>query len=555
MHRIHLTHGRRTRFDGFASTFWEHRVEKSIMTADFRAPKDKALRESEARYRVLFDMSPVAVYSIDASGVIQEFNRVAAELWGREPALGDTDERFCGSFKLFRPDGSFMPHAQCPMAQVVNGEILEARAAEVLIERPDGSRITVIVNIRPLKGSNGEIAGAINCFYDITERFRLERERQQQTDALVDMNRRKDEFLAMLSHELRTPLAPIRNGVEILRRFGGDEQKIKPATEMMQRQVGHMVRLIDDLLDTSRIARAKIELRKEPVELASVVHHAVEAARPLCESMGHELTVTLPPEPTYLNADPVRLAQVVGNLLNNAFKFTDKGGRIWLTVEREGEQALIRVQDTGIGIAAEQLPRIFEMFRQADTSLERSRDGLGLGLTLVKDLVEMHAGTVEARSAGVGQGSEFVVRLPLLSGPVPPLRGEPSGVKPVATVPRRILVVDDNPDSSDSLAMLLKLTGHEVHVAHDGLEAVAKAAAFQPQVILLDVGLPKLNGYEAARRIREQARNKTPTLVALTGWGQEEDRRRTREAGFDAHMVKPVDLAALTTLLAESVAN
>jgi PAS domain S-box-containing protein len=527
----------------------------NIELADSRRRRNEALRESEDRYRVLFDMSPVAVYSIDSSGVIQEFNRVAAELWGREPALGDTDERFCGSFKLFRPDGSFMPHEQCPMAQVVSGEISEARDAEVLIERPDGSRITVIVNIRPLKGSNGEITGAINCFYDITERFRIERERQQQADALADLNRRKDEFLAMLGHELRTPLASIRNGVEILRRFGRDEQKAQPATEMMQRQGEHMARLVDDLLDMSRIARAKIELRKEPVELASAVHHAVEAVRPFCESMGHELTVTLPPEPMYLNADRVRVGQVVSNLLNNAFKFTDKGGRIWLTAEREGNQVVIRVQDTGVGIAAEQLPRIFGMFAQADTSLERSRDGLGLGLTLVKNLVEMHAGTVEARSAGIGQGSEFVVRLPLLSGPAPSLSREPSSVKPVTTVPRRILVVDDNQDSADSLATLLRLTGHEVHIAHDGLEALERAAALQPEVILLDIGLPRLNGYDAARRIRGQQPHRPPTLVALTGWGQEEDRRRTKEAGFDAHLVKPVDFAALTKLLAESGAN
>jgi PAS domain S-box-containing protein len=500
-------------------------------------------------------MSPVAVYSIDASGVIQEFNRVAVELWGREPALGDTDERFCGPFRLFRPDGSFMPHAQCPMAQVVNGEVSEVRDAEVLIERPDGSRITVIVNIRPLKGSNGEITGAINCFHDISERSRIERGRQQQADALTDLNRRKDEFLAMLGHELRSPLAPIRNAVEILGQAGSDGRQVKPATEIMQRQVAHLARLVDDLLDISRITRAKIELRKEPVELASVLQHAVQAVRPFRESMGHELTVTLPPEPMYLNADPVRLGQVVGNLLSNACKFTDKGGHIWLTAEREGNQALIRVLDTGIGIAAEQLPRIFEMFAQADTSLERSREGLGLGLTLVKNLVEMHAGTVEARSAGVGQGTEFVVRLPLLSGPLSLLPREPSGPRRAAMAPRRILVVDDNRDSADSLAMLLRLNGHEVHTAHDGLEALEGAAAFQPQVILLDIGLPRLNGYEAARRIREQQRHKSPTLVALTGWGQEEDRRRSEEAGFDAHLVKPVDFTALTKLLAESGAN
>jgi CheY-like chemotaxis protein len=312
-----------------------------------------------------------------------------------------------------------------------------------------------------------------------------------------------------------------------------------------------MVHLVDDLLDVSRISQDKIELRREPIELASVVHHAVEAVRPDYERMNHELTVTLPSQPTYLNADPIRLAQVVGNLLSNACKFTAKGGRIRLTVEQVGQQAVIRVQDTGIGMAAEQLLRIFDMFAQVDTSLERSRAGLGIGLTLVKKLVEMHGGTVEARSAGVGQGSEFVVRLPALSKPLPPLPREPSGVKPVATVQRRILVVDDNPDAADSLALLLKLSGHEVHVAHDGLEAVEAAAKVQPDVILLDIGLPRLNGYEAARRIRNQQRDRSVILVALTGWGQDEDRRRSEEAGFDAHMVKPVDPAVLSNLLVE----
>jgi signal transduction histidine kinase len=380
-------------------------------------------------------------------------------------------------------------------------------------------------------------------------------ERQRAEGALREIDRHKSEFLAMLAHELRNPLAPIRNAVEILRRSEGDEQAVKPVTEMMERQVKQMVRLVDDLLDMSRISRGKIELRKEPVDLATVVDHAVEAVRSLCESMNHVLTVKLPPKPTFVNADPARLAQVVGNLLNNACKFTEKGGRIRLTVEREGQQVLIRVRDTGIGIAAEQLPHIFEIFTQADTSLERSRDGLGLGLTLVKSLVEMHAGTVEARSAGVGQGSEFVVRLPLFIGHVRPQSRKPSDAKPAATVQRRILVVDDNVDSADSLAMLLKLTGHEVQVAHDGLEAVAGAATFQPHVVLLDIGLPRLNGYEAARRIREQQRDADLTLVALTGWGQDEDRRRSKEAGFDAHLVKPVDFAILSRLLAESSAG
>lgn len=380
-------------------------------------------------------------------------------------------------------------------------------------------------------------------FADVTQRTLAEK-------ALRETDRRKDEFLAMLAHELRNPLAAIRNAVQILRRNEGDAQTTRSASEILDRQVGHMIRQVDDLLDVSRISRGKIELRKERAELAPVVKHAVETTRPLCESLRHELSVTLPPRPIFLIGDPIRLAQVVGNLLNNACKFTDRGGRIWLAVEVEGDQAVIRVRDTGIGLAKDQLGQIFELFAQVDNSLERARDGLGLGLTLVKKLVEMHDGTVEAHSAGPGQGSEFVVRLPLLRESSPPPPREPSGVRPEAMVSRRILVVDDNRDSANSLALLLQMLGHTVDTAHDGLEAVERAATFRGDVILLDIGMPRLNGYEAARRIREQ-RQKGLKLVALTGWGQEEDRRRSAEAGFDAHLVKPVDLAALTKLLAE----
>ena len=383
--------------------------------------------------------------------------------------------------------------------------------------------------------------------------LRRERALREEMERALDTDRRKTEFLAMLAHELRNPLAPIRNAVEILRRSGGDEQQRKPATEMIHRQVGQVVRLVDDLLDVSRISRGKIELRREPVELASIVQHAVEAARPLCTTMGHELTVTLPQEPVYLNADPARLSQVVGNLLNNACKFTGKGGRVRLTVEREGSQALLRVQDSGIGIAPEQRDRIFEMFAQVDASIERSRDGLGLGLALVRSLVELHEGTVEAYSAGVGQGSEFLVRLPILAGSPPP-PSEPALSSPAPWKPRQILVVDDNHDSAESLAMLLKLSGHETFTAYDGVAAVEAAATLRPEVVLLDIGLPNLNGHDTARRIREQPWGKEMVLIALTGWGQEEDRQRSREAGFDGHMVKPVDPAALMRVLAESSA-
>ena len=332
----------------------------------------------------------------------------------------------------------------------------------------------------------------------------------------------------------------------------GNGRDVQAAAEMMERQVGQMVRLVDDLLDVSRISRGKIELRGGRVELASAVHQAVEAARSLYESMEHELTVALPPQPVYLNADPTRLAQVIGNLLNNACKFTDQGGRISLTVEREGEQAVIRVRDNGVGIAADKLPGIFDMFVQVDTSLERSVGGLGIGLTLVKNLVEMHGGTVEAYSDGVGQGSEFVVRLPVIETikPAQPPLSEPTVTAPTTTG-YRILVVDDNRMSADSMATLLQLTGHEAHTAYDGLEAVAATTAFRPDVILLDIGLPKLNGYEAARKIREQPWGKNIVMVALTGWGQDEDRQKSKEAGFNGHLVKPVELTALMKLLAE----
>jgi CheY-like chemotaxis protein len=318
-----------------------------------------------------------------------------------------------------------------------------------------------------------------------------------------------------------------------------------------------MTRLVDDLLDVSRISRGKIQLRKQLAELAAVVDSAVEASRPLIEKWGHELTVSIPAEPILLEADVTRLAQVLSNLLNNAAKYTDHGGRIRLSAERHGRHVLIRVKDTGIGIPPDMLRSIFDMFAQADRSLERSEGGLGIGLTLVQRLVEMHGGSVEARSDGPGTGSEFLVSLPLAEharGQRPPAAA--GGDQAVPSPPaRRILIVDDNADAADSLAVLLRMMGNEVYTAHDGLEAVGAAAAFQPDVVLLDIGLPKLSGYEVARRIREQARGSDVVLIAVTGWGQEDDRRRSREAGFDHHMTKPVEFGALQRLLAESASG
>jgi CheY-like chemotaxis protein/two-component sensor histidine kinase len=313
-----------------------------------------------------------------------------------------------------------------------------------------------------------------------------------------------------------------------------------------------MVRQVDDLLDVSRISRGKIELRKERTELAEAVKQAVEAVRPVCDSLTHEMIVTVPSRPLILHADPTRLAQIIDNLLNNACKFTDEGGRIWLSVEQEDLNAVIRVRDTGIGIADEERCRIFEIFAQVDKSLERARVGLGLGLALVKNLVELHGGSVEVLSPGLGKGSEFIVRLPLSQVAEPAESPRTDEITASPTESRRVLVADDNRDSAESLAMLLSHLGHEVVTAHDGLEAVSRAAEFQADVILLDIGMPRLIGYEAARRIRALSLAKRPLIVAVTGWGREDERRRSDEAGFDAHLVKPVDLTELMNLLRSS---
>jgi CheY-like chemotaxis protein len=320
---------------------------------------------------------------------------------------------------------------------------------------------------------------------------------------------------------------------------------------MMERQVGQMVRLIDDLLDLSRVSRGKLDLRPGPVELAAVIHQAVETCRPLAEGAGHDLAVDLPPRPVYLTADRIRLAQVFSNLLGNACKFTEPGGRIRLTARRRGGEVVVSVTDTGVGIPADQLDRIFEMFSQVDRTLERAQGGLGIGLTLVRRLVERPGGRGEARRDGPGRGSEFVVRLPA-GAPDRPPPGPPAGGSGgrAAAARWRVLIADDNRDGAASLALLLTLTGNEAHTAHDGQEAVEKAAALRPDVILLDIGMPKLNGYDACRRIREQPWGRAVVLVAVTGWGQDEDKRRSREAGFDHHLVKPVDADALQELLA-----
>jgi PAS domain S-box-containing protein len=364
-------------------------------------------------------------------------------------------------------------------------------------------------------------------------------------------DRSKEEFLAVLAHELRNPLAPIRNSLHIMRLSGELTSAGERVQDVMERQVSHLVRLVDDLMEVSRISRGKIELRKEPVELAEVMASAVEASRPLIEEARHQLAISLPTEPLTLEADGIRVAQIMSNLLNNAAKYTEPGGQIWLTARRDAGDVVISVRDTGIGIPPEKLPHVFDMFAQVHGMSYRNNGGLGIGLTLVRRLVELHGGRIEARSGGLGKGSEFTVRLPLSQRAVEAPVQKPR--KPERSVPlanKQVLVVDDNHDAADSLAMFLKFLGASVQVAYDGTAAIDMVAKSQPEIVLLDIGMPMLDGYEVARRLRELPEGRDLLLVAMTGWGQEEDKRRTASAGFDHHLVKPVDPVKLEKLLA-----
>lgn len=381
---------------------------------------------------------------------------------------------------------------------------------------------------------------------DVTEQKRAE-------EMLKETDRRKDEFLAMLGHELRNPLAPIRNAVHILQLVAPTDEQVRRPLGVIDRQARQLAGLVDDLLDVSRITRGQIHLHKQTLDVATVVAQAVETSRPLLEERRHRLVVQQPPQPIFVEADPARLAQVILNLLNNAAKYTEEGGRVWLTVEPDGDEVALHVRDTGMGISADMLPKIFEPFTQVEQTLHRAQGGLGIGLTLVRRLVEIHGGSVQAFSEGRGHGSEFVVRLPRAAAP--PMvtrngRSEPEKAK----LSHRILIVDDNKDSAESLAMLMRLLGHEVSTAHDGEAGLHAAAQFGPDIVLLDIGLPRLDGLEVARRLRGDLGLRNTLLIAMTGYGQEEDRRRSRGAGFDAHLVKPVDFGELQMLLQRGAA-
>lgn len=506
-----------------------------------RKRAEVALKASEVRYRRLFESAKDGILILDAqSATITDANPFIAEMLGYSQAELKGKELWqIGLFKDVEASKAAMRELQ---------EKRYIRYEDLPLETKAGRRINVEF-VSNVYGEAGE--SVIQCnIRDITDRKRLEASLRQHAAELSEADRRKDEFLATLAHELRNPLAPIRNGLQIMRLSGGDG-KVEQARTMMERQLTQLVRLVDDLLDVSRITRGKMELRRERVELRSVIDAAVEDARPLIEQAGHELVVAPSDEPIFVDGDVTRLAQVVANLLNNSAKYTHRGGHVRLAVGREGGMVAVSVTDDGIGIPPAMLGRVFEMFTQVDRNLEKTTGGLGIGLSLVKGLVEMHGGTIEARSEGEGRGSEFVVRLPIVTS----VAGEPDSVDGAAggAVPsgsRRILVVDDNEDAADSLGQLLEMLGNDVRTAHDGKAGVEQAKSFRPDVVLMDIGMPKLNGYEAARRIREQPWGKSMVLVALTGWGQEDDRRKSTDAGFDFHLVKPVETAALMKLLA-----
>jgi two-component system CheB/CheR fusion protein len=636
-----------------------------------RKTMEQALRASEERYRQLVSLMPAAVFTIEApSARITFYNERAAELWGRRPNLDDPGERFCGSYRLWLPDGSPLPHEHTPMALAMT-EARSFRNLDVIMERPDGSRIWALVNIDPIRDGAGRVCGAVNVFIDATalkqaekelvrktgqlsafletaaiglhrvgpdgailwandaemrmlgyapeeyigrniadfhadrevidnilacltrgERLRerearlkckdgsiktvlidssvlredgrfihtqcftrdiTEQKRSEQLRSLAEAerreaDRRKDEFLATLSHELRNPLAPICNAIVLLGRAGDDAQVRREAHAILERQVGQMTKLVDELLDLTRISRGLVSPDRREIDLAEVVAAAVETSRPLIDAAGHRLEVSLPAEPVTLLADRVRIAQILANLLNNAAKFTPRGGEIALGARVSGRQVLIAVRDSGIGIHPDVLPKLFDMFTQFSGTQLSGRSGLGIGLAIARSLARLHGGDIDAWSAGPGRGAEFTLTLPLHAGAA----RNAGRAAPQAAAQRslRIVVADDNRDAADTTALLLRRSGHQVHVAYDGEAALEAALAERPDVLLLDLSLPGRDGYQVAERLRADPGLRELRIVALSGHGLAHHRERSRRAGFDEHLTKPVDFDLLTRTLA-----
>ncbi|HEX4884185.1 MAG TPA: PAS domain S-box protein [Casimicrobiaceae bacterium] len=484
------------------------------------------------------------IITIDDRGTIETFNPAAERIFGYASfeVIGRNVNVLMPEPYRGEHDGYLANYLDTGQAKIIGS------GREMVGQRRDGSTFPLELAVSEFEiGPQRYFTGIVR---DITERKRLEQELTRRIDDLAEADRQKNELLAMLAHELRNPLAPLRNALHLLKASPADPAVAALARDMMDRQLHHLVRLVDDLLDISRIIRGRIELRRERVDLAVAIARAIETANPVIEAYAHRLAVTLPAAPLYVDGDLVRLAQVIANLLTNAAKYTERAGRIEIVAAREHDMAVVRVRDTGIGIAATMQQRIFEVFVQGDASLARTQGGLGIGLTLVKRLVEMHGGDVAVTSDGVGKGSEFVVRLPAhpdaeATGPDVP--GGEAGAVP--SMRKRALVVDDNVDAAESIAMILRLSGCDVKTVHDGRSALAAAGDWRPDVILLDIGLPGMDGYEVARHVREDPRFAATRLVAVTGYGQEDDRRRALDAGFDLHLVKPVDPCMLLAFI------
>jgi PAS domain S-box-containing protein len=512
-----------------------------------RKRAELALADTRARLDAALEAGAIATWSWDITNNRLFGDSKLAQLFNLAPFEGDGGllEKY---FKSIHPDDldrtiNALNHA------VESGEPYET---DYRIIQADESIRWVTARGLAERDTAGRPIRMPGVLVDVTERKRLEEELRLRVAQLAEADRRKDEFLATLAHELRNPLAPIRNSLEILKMPRVDAAMVEKTRAIMERQIHHLVRLVDDLLDVSRVMRGKIDLQKEPVDLATLVARAVETVQPLIEVKGHQLDLSLPRESLLVDVDPVRMTQVIGNLLTNAAKYTEANGHIWVSASRDANNVVLRVRDDGIGIAPDVLPHVFDLFVQADYSSTKAQGGLGIGLTLARNLVQMHGGTIEARSDGLGKGCQFIVHLPPMvesrKAIVENIGGE---LQDRAFRPgHRLLIVDDNQDAAISLATLLRLQGHEVRIAHDGASALAMVATYRPDMIFLDIGMPGMDGYEVARRLRREPGLESVVLAALTGWGQQEDRRRTTEAGFDHHLVKPPHARELASLLA-----
>jgi PAS domain S-box-containing protein len=528
----------------------EHRIEDSAAPIRdetgsavgavlvFRDVSERRRTElARAHLAAIVDSSEDAIVSKTLQGIILSWNTGAERLFGYS-----SPEAVGRPITILIPPERIHEEAEI-LARIARGERIDH--FETVRVTKDGHRLDISLTVSPIRDVSGEIIGVSKIARDITDRKRAEQ-------ALREADRKKDEFIALLSHELRNPLAPMRSALQVMRIAPSDAKALTGARDVMERQLGHLVRLIDDLLDISRIGQKKLELRRTRVTLADVVHSAVETARPVIDAAGHRLTVSLPTGPVHLDGDLTRLSQVFSNLLTNSAKYTHPGGSIELVAEATYGKVLVSVRDNGIGVPADALESIFDMFSQVDRSLEHSAGGLGIGLALVKGLVDMHGGTVTAASDGQDRGSTFTVTLPVMTSISESIPPSASTAEASPAGPRlRVLVVDDSRDAAEMMAMMLEFMGNEVRTAFTGTQAIAAAEAFRPALILMDIGMPELDGYEAARRIRGEPWGRDICIIALTGWGQERDRVRSREAGCDGHLVKPVEPAALERLLAD----